>query len=140
MEFEGGRTASFTMTGFNLPKGGGRQTRIFGTHGEIMTNSIAVEHTDFLTEKTVRYDTNVAGSMLDDGHGGGDHALMSSFISVLSGGDRKSILSGPEETLETHFMVFAAERARLSNGVEEVHVPDVAHVASPVGASSSRGK
>lgn len=124
MEFEGGRTASFLMTGFNLPKDGGRQTRIFGTLGEIMTNSIYVEHTDFLTEKTERYDTDADGAMLDDGHGGGDFGLMKGFISALRG-DEDAILSGPEITLESHLMVFAAERSRRSGKTEAIPHEDL---------------
>ncbi len=129
MEFEGGQSATFTMTGFNLHKDGGRETRIFGTHGEIWTNSILIKHTDYLTEETVCYDTNASGAMLDDGHGGGDYGLMRSFIDALARGDDRSILSGPEETLETHLMVFAAERSRKNRTIEDVPFPNLVPAA-----------
>lgn len=49
------------------------------------------------------------------GHGGGDYYLMDSFIHAVMADDRAMILSGPDESLESHLMVFAAERARKEN-------------------------
>ena len=56
------------------------------------------------------------------GHGGGDSGLMNGFVRAVSSGDASHILSGPEETLETHLMVFAAERARHERRVVDVEV------------------
>ena len=52
-----------------------------------------------------------------EGHGGGDYAVMDSFIRAVEKADPSSILSGPRETLETHRMAFAAERARREHRV-----------------------
>ena len=49
------------------------------------------------------------------GHGGGDYYLMDRFIHAVMAGDQSMILSGPDESLESHLMVFAAERARKEN-------------------------
>ena len=50
-------------------------------------------------------------------HGGGDYNLMASFVAAVANNDPTLILSGPEESLETHQMVFAAEDARRNNCV-----------------------
>jgi hypothetical protein len=56
------------------------------------------------------------------GHGGGNSGLMDGFVRAVSSGDSATILSGPEETLETHLMVFTAERARHERRVVDVEV------------------
>jgi predicted dehydrogenase len=110
MEFEGGETASFTMTAFT--KARQRETRIFGTRGELYGNGIKIQIHQFLSGKTEIIDTSedVPASLSD--HGGGDYGLIDAFVSSIAQNDPKLILSGPEETLETHLMTFAAERSR----------------------------
>jgi hypothetical protein len=51
------------------------------------------------------------------GHGGGDYAIMEAFIHDVRHHDHSHVLSGPEESLETHMMVFAAEQSRRENRV-----------------------
>ena len=116
MQFVGGGTAAFTMTGFTRARN--RETRIFGTHGEIHGDGQHITIFDFLTGQTERIDTGVAadGTPLS-GHGGGDFGLMQHFVAALAAHDPRLILSGPEETLETHLMVFAAEAARRTGTV-----------------------
>lgn len=118
MSFEGGQTASFTMTAF----GSGRKTRIFGTRGQIYGDGAVIEHEDFLTRKTKTYDVNKRDPSILGGHGGGDFGIMDAFVTALATGDRSRILTGPIETLETHLSVFAAEKARRTNRVVEVVV------------------
>lgn len=121
MLFEGGKTASFTMTAFN--KAAHRKTRIFGTRGEIYGDGQYIEIFDFLTDQTRVIDTEATSSDADGGvavlggHGGGDYGLMDHFVAAVCANDRGLILSGPDESLETHRMVFAAEQARLDNTV-----------------------
>ncbi len=115
MQFEGGRTAAFTMTAFN--RMGHRKTRIFGTRGEIYGDGSNIEIFDFLTDETEVVDTTASDASILGGHGGGDYNLMHSFVSALLENDPTKILSGPAETLETHLMVFAAEEARHNNRV-----------------------
>lgn len=116
--FDGGRTASFTMTAFTEQRD--RNTRIFGTRGEISANGSQIEIYDFMTDK--RTTINIAGlaGNITGGHGGGDQRLMHSFVSAVATGDRSKILSGPQETLESHQIVFAAERARRENRVIDI--------------------
>jgi len=40
----------------------------------------------------------------------------------VQSGDQTKVLSGPEESLETHLMVFAAERARKEGKVVDVNL------------------
>ncbi|MBB5375633.1 putative dehydrogenase [Deinococcus metalli] len=109
--FAGGVTATFTMTAFTRARG--RETRIFGTRGELYGDSQIIRVYDFLTGDTTELDSDVAsdGSILS-GHGGGDDGLMKAFLAAVAHDDPSLILSGPQETLESHLMVFAAERAR----------------------------
>jgi len=118
MEFEGGRTASFTMTAFAGKSG--RETIIFGTKGQIIGDSSKIKIIDFLTSKTEEIDTNAGCGDITDGHSGGDAGLVKNFIEVLQSGDTNQILTGPEVSLESHLMVFAAEIARLENRVVEM--------------------
>ena len=118
MEFRGGQTATFTMTGFN--QGGARKTNVFGTKGEIYGDGSRIELFDFLTAARTEVDLNSSDASILGGHGGGDFGLIHGFISAVATGDRSHILSGPDETLESHLMVFAAERARKERRVVEV--------------------
>jgi predicted dehydrogenase len=116
MQFAGGGTASFTMTAFTRARA--RETRLFGTRGEIYGDGRHIEIFDFLTGQTERIDTEAPadGTPLS-GHGGGDFGLIQHFVAAVAAHDPRLILSGPEETLETHLMVFAAEEARRDGTV-----------------------
>jgi len=124
MEFAGGQTASFTMTAFTRMRA--RETRIFGSRGELYGDGRYVRVYDFLTEQTTTHDSEAAdepgvyqaadGSILS-GHGGGDYGIMDSFVQAVSTSTQSLILSGPEESLESHLMVFAAERSRHQSRV-----------------------
>lgn len=121
MLFANGATASFTMTAFTRQRD--RETHIFGTRGEIYGDGAQLQIFDFLTDQTETIDVNEEydGSIMT-GHGGGDYALMKSFVAALASDDPSKILSGPEETLETHLMVFAAEESRHEGKVATVKV------------------
>jgi predicted dehydrogenase len=119
LEFAGGVTASFTMTAFT--RGRDRETRIFGTKGELFGNGQTLEIFDFLTEQTTVIDTELeSDGSIQSGHGGGDEGVMHAFLTALRENDPSKILSGPNESLESHLMVFAAERARREARVCEV--------------------
>ena len=124
MLFEGGKTAAFTMTAFN--EGAHRKTRIFGTRGEIYGDGRNIEIFDFMTDARRVVDTEASpvdaggGGKALGGHGGGDYGLMDAFVEAVARQDPTCIVSGPDESLESHRMVFAAERARLENTVENL--------------------
>jgi predicted dehydrogenase len=117
LEYEGGATASFTMTAFCEARE--RRTRIFGTRGELRGGGDAIIHYDFLTDTTHRIEVPEAEGA-ESGHGGGDFGLMASFIDAVATRDQSRILTGPAESLETHLTVFAAEEARRRGCVIEV--------------------
>ena len=111
LEFAGGATATFTMTAFTAS--GHRKTRLFGTQGELEGDGETLRVFDFLSGRHEVIDTR-PGDRAGDGHGGGDAGLMAAFIGAVATGDRRLILSGPEESLHSHLAVFATERARRS--------------------------
>lgn len=121
MLFEGERTATFTMTAFN--KHEGRKTRVFGTKGELCGDASLIHHFDFLTDETTVIDTKIPDGTASGGHGGGDEGVTEAFLAAVATGDRSRILTGPDETLESHLMVFAAERARRENRVVSLQEP-----------------
>jgi predicted dehydrogenase len=106
LEYESGTTASFTMIATSEIRD--RETIIFGTRGEIRGNGNKIIHYDFLTETTAELEIEPPES----GHSGGDYALMKSFVAAVAQRNPEIILSGPQESLETHLTVFAAEQAR----------------------------
>ncbi len=113
--FDHGQTATFTMTAFN--KADHRQTRIFGTRGEIYGDGVKIHHFDFLTDGMRVIDTEAGEASILGGHGGGDGGLMQAFLRAVAERSPALILSGPRQTLESHWMVFAAEKARKENRV-----------------------
>lgn len=120
LEFDGQRSASFTMTAFT--EAAGRRTEIFGTRGHIRGDGRHLHVFDFMTDQTEHIDTAATDASILGGHGGGDDGLMNGFVRAVIDNDASHILSGPEETLETHLMVFAAEQARHERRVVDVEL------------------
>lgn len=118
LEYAGGCTVSFTMSAFNAF--GGRRTRIGGTRGYIDTDSSTIKLFDYLQGAWREIDTQAGDSGILGGHGGGDGSLIGAFVEAVATGDRTHILSGPDETLETHLTVFAAEQARREGRVVDI--------------------
>jgi predicted dehydrogenase len=116
MEFEGEVTATFTMTAFT--RDGGRQVRLHGTEGELHYN----EHEEMITIK--RYaDQNtekIALGRESGGHGGGDTRIIRSWLQAVQKNDPTMILTSAQESLKTHTLVFAAEKARLEKKVVDI--------------------
>jgi len=121
--FEGGQTASLTMTGFTEP--GHRRTTVFGTRGQIVGDGKTIRCFRFLDDTWEEIVVEAGEASLLEGHGGGDEGLMDAFIDAVRHGDPGRVLSGPEETLETHRMAFAAERSRIENRVITLDVPSL---------------
>jgi predicted dehydrogenase len=116
MQFENNSTVIFTMTAFTALTF--RRTSIFCTGGEIYGDGDIIKVYDFLTDTTkiisVKED-DLAGS-----HYGGDYGLVESFVKALRNNDKNELLSGLEESIYSHNLVFAAERARMENRVVEI--------------------
>ena len=116
LEYTGGVTASFTMTAFSALDF--RKTRIFGTRGSIEGDGRTLVVHDFLhdTRETIECGPD-GGASAADGHGGADTELIRAFLTAVGTGDRSVMTSGPEETLRSHRVVWAAERARKTGAV-----------------------
>ncbi|MEV0384269.1 Gfo/Idh/MocA family oxidoreductase [Nonomuraea sp. NPDC050643] len=113
MEFEGGTTASFTMTAFTPALH--RQTRVFGTRGSIEGDGNLLTVHDFVTGRIETVDTSATGdATARGGHGGGDEGLVEAFLKAIATRDRTSILSAPGESLHSHLIAWAAENSRLT--------------------------
>ncbi len=115
MVFDQDKTATFTMCAFTRMRD--RRTRIFGTYGELYGNGEQIRYTSFVSNQTDVVATTISADSILQGHGGGDYGLMQRFVAAVAENSPDKILSGPEETLEAHLMVFAAERARTENRV-----------------------
>ena len=117
--YENGVTAVFTMVAQSEPRE--RETIIFGTGGELRGNGYEIVHYDFRSEQKTTYEPyktpEVEAEMQNEwnGHSGGDFSIMDHFTAAVAHRDPGRILSGPQETLESHLTVFAAEQARREN-------------------------
>jgi predicted dehydrogenase len=113
MEYDGGVTATLTMTAFTRMRA--RETRIFGTAGELYGDGSAVEVYDFATRETTRHE--VPEEQVTSKHGGGDYGAIDGFVAAVAAGDPSLVPTAPAETLASHKIVFAAERARRERRV-----------------------
>jgi hypothetical protein len=118
MLFRSGKTASFTMTAFTEMTH--RKTRLFGTRGELFGDGVDIEHFDFLTNEKKRIPTVSSDASIMGGHGGGDYGLMDHFTKAVAERNPDWILSGADDSLETHRMVFAAEISRKDHKIVDL--------------------
>lgn len=111
MEYEGGKVATLTMSGFNK---GGRDTVIMGTKGEIHA-SIETEVMDFydFETRTTRsiYDPNDIEA--HGGHKGGDEGIMADLYDYVALDKPSSSISDLKVSCMSHLICFAAEEARV---------------------------
>ncbi|GAM17160.1 hypothetical protein SAMD00019534_003350, partial [Acytostelium subglobosum LB1] len=116
MEFEGGKTCSFSMVAFT-EEICVRKTRVFGTHGQLDCNGHTIIWDDFRHgDKEIFKPELVSGTKMT-GHNCADYYLMRAFVYAVATNDPSQILSGPDDTLLSHTLVFKAEQARLENRV-----------------------
>jgi hypothetical protein len=115
LEYEGGATATLTAAAFTPPAH--RLTRIFGTRGSIDGDGVDLTVHDFLTGDREVIPTRRKDGAPTGGHGGGDQALVEAFVDALAAGDRSLLLSDARTSLDSHRVVWAAERARHAGSV-----------------------
>ncbi|KDO16528.1 hypothetical protein SPRG_17956 [Saprolegnia parasitica CBS 223.65] len=116
-QFVDGATASFSMVAFTEAMCV-RTTRVFGTHGELTGNGSTIRQFDFLTRKITEI-TPASGPSTSrlSGHGGADFFMIANFVQGVRTNDASVLLTGADESLASHLMVFAAEEARLTDSV-----------------------
>ena len=98
---------------------GGRRTRIFGTDGSIEGDGATLTVHDFGQGPQAPAETITTGAPEDDptGHEDGDRNLVAAFVTACATRDPTPILSGPHESVASHRVVWAAERARRTGTV-----------------------
>ncbi|XP_072282794.1 putative oxidoreductase YteT isoform X1 [Pyxicephalus adspersus] len=123
MEFEGGKTAAFTMMAFTHALGT-RKTTIYGTKGELRHEGRGpIVVNKFLTMEEITHPPrkNAFTPPYLGGHDGADYYLIKAFISAVANNDPSRIVTGPDDTLRSHLLVFHAERSRKENCVVNIN-------------------
>lgn len=118
MEFEGGVTATFTMTAFT--PWGGRYLRVHGTRGylEARVDQRTIDLWEFWEGNL---HSHIEFPAEDGGHGGGDDRLLQGFLEAVRAGDPDAVRTGTAESMRTHAIVFAAEESRRTGRVVELN-------------------
>ncbi|GIJ73767.1 Gfo/Idh/MocA family protein [Virgisporangium ochraceum] len=118
IEYEGGVTASLTATAFTPMSD--RRTRVMGTRGYLDTDGRTVRVYDFLTAGEEAFEVGAGtDASAARGHGGGDAGLVDAFLAALTT-DPARITTGPAESMASHRVVWAAERARREGTVVDL--------------------
>ena len=117
LEYRDGRTASFHAEGLSRMRF--RETRLFGTGGEIWGDGRFVRIFDFVKGEGIADLKVEAEGSIRSGHGGGDLGLMAAFVLAVERED-PSGLEPFEEALYAHRLTFLAEEARRAGRVVEV--------------------
>lgn len=104
-------TATFTMTAFT--QNGGRRLRAHGTTGELAFDESSITVRTFEDGITQQFQVGHETG----GHGGGDMRVVREWLQALHSRDDSNIVANAQESLRTHAIVFAAERARRESRV-----------------------
>lgn len=115
LEFEGGITASFTMSAYNK---GGRSIRIMGTEGELYGNAEDnfINFYSFATKETEKIEISISDEELKADHGGGDSEIMVELYKYLTGNYNGFSISSIGVSCSSHLIAFAAEKSRTEGG------------------------
>ncbi len=115
MEFASGATVAFTMCAFSHEVT--RTIKVFGTDGEIRGH---MERGELEVTRFRDGSKQIHRVIAHGGHAGGDDALAHSFVQQLRSGTVDGLTSGRVSAL-THLITFAAEEARVTGQVVDVH-------------------
>lgn len=119
IDFEGGATATFTMSAFDS----GRNIEIWGTEGVLHAGAYTKELADcdivvrrHATRETTRYSvTPVAGGYAS--HGGGDWGLVNALYDEMHVNNPDDMHSSLPASVQSHLIGFSAEESRLTEQV-----------------------
>jgi predicted dehydrogenase len=111
MEFPSGISASLTMHGHSHEEG--RTLRIDGSQASLLAKfSFHRSFIEIHDHRSMEVEVIEFPSTVEQvGHGGGDSGIMRDFIHNIH--DRKNAGISVQDSLESHFMAFAAEQSRL---------------------------
>ena len=116
LEYDGGVIATHTVTAFTESTGH-RRTRLFGSHGCLDGDGVSVWFTDFRTGRSESFEPD---EVIDDDHDGGHQCFADAVVEAVAERDPGRIPTDAEETLASHRVVWAAERARITGTVVEM--------------------
>jgi predicted dehydrogenase len=118
MEFPSGITASLTMNGHSHEEG--RTLRIDGSQASLLAKfSFHHSFIEIHDHRSMKVDViNFPSNVEQVGHGGGDYGIMRDFIENLQHNKNTGISA--RESLESHFMAFAAEHSRLTQTIVDL--------------------
>ena len=127
IRFASGATGSFTMVGGSAKSE--RNIHIVGTRGEIkgtfedgrfVLRRMLPDTKEGYAEQV--FDLSAQGDMIGarGGHGGGDRNLVLDFLEYLNGAEPSVSCATLADSMRSHLVVFAAERARKSETVEKL--------------------
>lgn len=116
--FEGGVTVSHLMESYTYT--GGRQTKVFGTRGEIIGDGRKLQIHHFSNRTTSVWDSVLEAGPSGSGHGGGDFGIVRELIRQIREGSTADHLAAFEMSLESHKIAFAAEASRLALGEVQI--------------------
>ncbi|MCB0193073.1 MAG: Gfo/Idh/MocA family oxidoreductase [Anaerolineae bacterium] len=111
MQFQGGATATFTMTAF----GWGRDIEIFGTRARLWGGASCRSHAgaDIIVEEHATGErVSYTIPHEESGHGGGDAGLVDALYTEMTRDDTSALRSSIAVSVASHVMAFAAETAR----------------------------
>lgn len=115
MEFSGGASVTLTMHGHSHIEC--RTTRIEGSRGRLLAQfgngGSWITVADHRTGRSMRVNTSPADPV---GHGGGDFALVEAFLQSVEGKNAGARTTA-RQSLTSHLLAFAAEKARLEHCV-----------------------
>jgi predicted dehydrogenase len=111
MQFPSGISASLTMHGHSHEEG--RTLRIDGSQASLLAKfSFHRSFIEIHDHRTMEVEVIEFPSTIEEtGHGGGDFGIMRDFIRSIR--DRQNASISARDSLESHFMAFAAEKSRL---------------------------
>lgn len=113
MEFEGGATATCTLSGYSATNG--RRTRLQGTHGEILFDEaagiISVKRFSGFDEEIIRIVTS-------ESYHPEDQEIVDEWLSSII--HSTAVTVNAIEALRTHAVVFAAEISRKEKRIVEI--------------------
>ena len=117
MEFEGGVTATFTMTAFTPFQD--RVLRIHGTKGYLEAR-IGKRTLDVWEFWEGNRHTHIELPEAEGAHGGADAEVMRRLIEAVQLEDPSSVTTSTYASLQSHAIVFAAERSRRTGAPVEL--------------------
>ena len=113
MEFEGGATATCTLTGFSSTNG--RRIRLQGTHGEMLFDEAAGS---ISVKRFTEQENEIIKIEATESYHPEDQNIVDEWLSSII--KSTSVLVDASEALRTHAVVFAAEMSRKENRTIEM--------------------